>query len=139
MNWVLKATIGALVLLAALWFLLASSADSLPLRLEYDEAYNLQIAESLRRGDGYSTFGALKSGEPWKFDPHITTGPVVMLPVAAVWLLTDGNLAAVAVRVDPVDEEAAVVPGAVLDGRGQARRFRPEAKLSTLCPREALK
>ena len=89
-TWLFKA--GMLVVVVASLLLLSASA--LSVRLEYDEAFNLQIAESLRSGDGYSSFGALGSGEPWKFDPHVTTGPVVLLPVAAVWWLSDGSVAA---------------------------------------------
>jgi hypothetical protein len=87
--------IGLLLLVAVLVCPLLLGVDPLAGRLEYDEAFNLQIAESLRHGDGYSTFGALGSGEPWLFDPHITTGPVVLLPVAGVWFLADGSLTAV--------------------------------------------
>lgn len=87
--------LGALTLVAVLASLLLAGAHGLSVRLEYDEAYNLQIAESLRQGNGYATFGALDAGRPWKFDPHITTGPVVLLPAAAVWSLTDGSVTAV--------------------------------------------
>ncbi len=89
-TWLFKAGMLAVVVAS----LLLLSASALSVRLEYDEAFNLQIAESLRSGDGYSSFGALGSGEPWKFDPHVTTGPVVLLPVAAVWWLSDGSVAA---------------------------------------------
>ena len=89
-TWLFKAGMLAVVVAS----LLLLSASALSVRLEYDEAFNLQIAESLRGGDGYSSFGALGSGEPWKFDPHVTTGPVVLLPVAAVWWLSDGSVAA---------------------------------------------
>lgn len=87
--------LGALMFVAVVASLLLVGADALSVRVEYDEAYNLQVAESLRQGHGYSTFGALGSGQPWKFDPHITTGPVVLLPAAAVWSLTDGSVTAV--------------------------------------------
>jgi hypothetical protein len=87
-----KTAIGLLLLVAMLVSPLLLGVDLLAGRLEYDEAFNLQIAESLRHRNGYTTFGALGSGEPWKFDPHITTGPVVLLPVAIVWFLTDGDL-----------------------------------------------
>ena len=86
---------GALMLIVVLASIVLLSASALSVRVEYDEAYNLQIVESLRKGDGYSTFGALRWGEPWKFDPHITTGPVVLLPAGAAWSLSDGSVAAV--------------------------------------------
>lgn len=82
------------VLVLVLATLLLISTHALTARLDYDEGYNLQVAESLRRGDGYATFGALRDGEPWLFDPHISTGPTVLLPAAAVWALTNASLTA---------------------------------------------
>lgn len=58
--------------------------------LEYDEAYNLQVIESLASGNGYSTFGALQNAEAKPFDPYISTGPVMLLPGVLTWLAGGG-------------------------------------------------
>jgi hypothetical protein len=52
---------------------------------EFDETYNLQVVENLGEGNGYSTNGAVRGVGPWEFDPYISTGPAVLLPV---WLLS---------------------------------------------------
>jgi hypothetical protein len=53
------------------------------MHLNYDEAYNLQVVPNLLHGHRYATDGALFSGQPQPFDYRITTGPTLMLPVAA--------------------------------------------------------
>ena len=65
--------------------------------LGYDEAYNLQVVDSLAHGRGYASSGALLGKGSWPFDPYITTGPVILAPLAAVWALTGGSLFAVRV------------------------------------------
>lgn len=51
--------------------------------LGYDEAYNLQVVTNLLHGHGYATNGALSGGHTQPFDYRITTGPTLMLPIAA--------------------------------------------------------
>lgn len=63
----------------------------------YDEAYNLQVVVNLANGKGYASFGALRDGANWLFDPHITTGPVALVPLAVVWKLFDGSLESIRV------------------------------------------
>ena len=67
--------------------------------LDYDEAYNLQVVDNLANGTGYASYGALRDEGPWAFDPNITTGPVILLPLALVWWLTDGSLLAVRIAM----------------------------------------
>jgi hypothetical protein len=52
--------------------------------LSFDEAYNLQVVRNLVEGHGYATDGALYGGHRVLFDYQITTGPTLLLPVAAV-------------------------------------------------------
>ena len=52
--------------------------------INYDEAYNMQVVDHLVRGQGYSTNGSLIGAGIWRFDPHITTGPVPILFMAIV-------------------------------------------------------
>jgi len=61
--------------------------------LDYDGAYNLQIVANLTGGQGYTSFGAVHGSGA--FDPFITTGPAVLLPVALAWWLMGGDLFAV--------------------------------------------
>ncbi|WEK62300.1 MAG: hypothetical protein P0Y60_05975 [Candidatus Microbacterium colombiense] len=49
-----------------------------------DEAFNLTVPRNLLAGLGYSSDGALSGSVITPFDPRISTGPVVLLPVAAV-------------------------------------------------------
>ncbi|WP_156921483.1 hypothetical protein [Desulfovibrio inopinatus] len=68
---------------------------NLYLPLDYDEAYNLQVVDSFARGDGYASYGVLHENSPQEFDSNVTTGPVILVPLAAVWALTDGSILAV--------------------------------------------
>lgn len=63
--------------------------------LNYDAAYNLQVVDSLVKGSGYATSGAVRGQGPWLFDPYISTGPTVLLPAALMWWLSGGSLVAV--------------------------------------------
>lgn len=61
--------------------------------LEYDESYLLRVASNVAAGAGFVDDGMsfYTTGRP--FDPNISTGPTVLVPVAAVWALTDGSIA----------------------------------------------
>ena len=63
--------------------------------LWYDEAYTLQGVDSLVGERRYATFGVIRGFGPWDFDPNLTTGPAVTVPLAPVWWLTSGSLVAV--------------------------------------------
>jgi uncharacterized membrane protein YqjE len=63
--------------------------------IDYDEAYNLQVVDNLSLGKGYSSYGALTDNGIHRFDPFVTTGPIVMLPMALVSWLTGGSLFAI--------------------------------------------
>lgn len=65
--------------------------------LEYDEAYNLQVVDNLAKGNGYASYGAIRGEGLWLFDPNITTGPVILEPLALLWHITNGSLLAVRV------------------------------------------
>src|SRR5690606_33137444 len=54
------------------------------LRLWEDEAFNLTVPINLLAGLGYTSDGTLSGSELTPFDERISTGPVVLLPVAAV-------------------------------------------------------
>ncbi|ALJ19109.1 glycosyltransferase family 39 protein [Microbacterium sp. No. 7] len=49
-----------------------------------DEAFNLTVPLNLLRGLGYTSDGLLSGSLPTPFDVRISTGPVVLLPIAAV-------------------------------------------------------
>jgi hypothetical protein len=70
-------------------------------RIGYDEAYNLQVATNIGRGWGYSTDFSVwgLAGTPYPFDPMISTGPLLLLPVAGVTAL--GGPSLLAIRIVP--------------------------------------
>lgn len=53
-------------------------------RLWEDEAYNLTVALNMLAGHGYASDGILSGGHMLLFDPRISTGPTVLLPVTAM-------------------------------------------------------
>lgn len=53
-------------------------------RLWEDEAFNLTVPLNLLAGHGYASNGLLSTGQLAPFDVRISTGPVVLLPVAGV-------------------------------------------------------
>ena len=71
-----------LLIAACVLLLLEVSYKSVSVPIDYDEAYNLQVVDLLAKGQGYASYGALKGSGPWLFDPHITTGPVILGPLA---------------------------------------------------------
>ncbi|MBG6239435.1 hypothetical protein IWX78_002422 [Mycetocola sp. CAN_C7] len=54
------------------------------MRLWEDEAFNLTVPINLLNGLGYTSDGTLSGSQLSPFDPRISTGPVVLLPIAAV-------------------------------------------------------
>lgn len=62
------------------------------MRLWEDEAFNLTVPVNLLAGLGYTSDGTLSGSQLTPFDPRISTGPVVLLPIAAV-LGLGGDLA----------------------------------------------
>lgn len=63
--------------------------------LWYDEAYTLQGVDSLVGEWRYATFGVIRGFGPWDFDPNLTTGPAVTVPLAPVWWISGGSLVAI--------------------------------------------
>lgn len=96
--------------------------DSLLVRpLWEDEAFNLTVPRNLVLGLGYTSDGVLSGSELMPFDPRISTGPAVLLPVAA--LLGLGVDPALAARLVPLAFYLALLLGAWLLGRGIAGRW----------------
>ncbi|QNA91980.1 hypothetical protein [Microbacterium sp. Se63.02b] len=80
-----------------------------------DEAFNLTVPRNLLDGLGYSSDGALSGSTITPFDPRISTGPVVLLPVAA--LLATGMDPVLAARLVPLAFWVALLAGLALLGR----------------------
>lgn len=60
--------------------------------LEFDEAYNLEVARNLAAGNGYATYG-WKTGTALRpFDPFVTTGPTLLMPAGLLWRIGHGTL-----------------------------------------------
>lgn len=104
-----------LLVIATFSTLLLAAVRSLRTPLTVDEGYNLEVVDNLARGVGYASYGnhrldaswsakplidrlansetpALLTPEPWFFDPRVTTGPSVLVPLAVIWRLFPGNI-----------------------------------------------
>lgn len=83
---------GARYIVLAAWIALPTLAMALALVInlrkpwEFDESYNLQVVENLRHGFGYSSNGAFRGVGPYEFDPYVSTGPAVLVPI---WILSE--------------------------------------------------
>ena len=86
-----------------------------------DEAFNLTVPRNLLAGLGYSSDGALSGSTITPFDPRISTGPVVLLPVAL--LLTTGIDPVVAARLIPLAYWVLLLAGLAVIGRRIAGRW----------------
>ncbi|MDQ0726324.1 hypothetical protein [Microbacterium sp. W4I20] len=80
-----------------------------------DEAFNLTVPRNLLAGLGYSSDGALSGSTITPFDPRISTGPVVLLPVAL--LLATGIDPVMAARLIPLAYWVLLLAGLVVIGR----------------------
>ena len=87
--------LGLFLLILCFVVLSALSYSGLINPLSHDEAYLLQVADMLAKGEGYASYGVLKGDGPWLFSPHITVGPVVLIPLSLLWHLAEGNVTAV--------------------------------------------
>lgn len=93
-----------------------------------DEAFNLTVPANLLTGLGYTSDGLLSGSTPTPFDARISTGPVVLLPVAAA-LAAGGDLV-IGARIVPALFYAALLAAAWVVGRRAGGRW---AGLAALC------
>lgn len=84
-------------------------------RLWEDEAFNLTVPRNLLAGLGYSSDGALSGSTITPFDPRISTGPAVLLPVAAV--LATGIDIVIGARLVPLTYWVLLLVGLAIIGR----------------------
>ena len=82
------------VLFGCFLLLLEISYYITPVWLDLDSSYNLQVVDLLAQGEGYASYGTLRGNGKWLFDPYITTGPAVLVPLSFVWYVTDGSVLA---------------------------------------------
>ena len=80
-----------------------------------DEAFNLTVPRNLLAGLGYSSDGALSGSTITPFDPRISTGPAVLLPVAAV--LATGIDMVIGARLIPLAYWLLLLVGLAIIGR----------------------
>lgn len=80
-----------------------------------DEAFNLTVPRNLLDGLGYASDGALSGSTVTPFDPRISTGPVVLLPVAG--LLATGMDPVLAARLVPLAYWVLLLSGLAVLGR----------------------
>ena len=86
-----------------------------------DEAFNLTVPRNLLAGLGYASDGALSGSTITLFDARISTGPVVLLPVAA--LLTTGIDPVLAARLIPLAYWGLLLTGLWVLGRRVGGRW----------------
>ncbi|MDR6867230.1 hypothetical protein J2Y69_001831 [Microbacterium resistens] len=91
------------------------------IRFWEDEAFNLTVPRNLLAGLGYASDGALSGSSITLFDARISTGPVVLLPVAA--LLAAGIDPVTAARLVPLAYWALLLVGLWVLGRRVAGRW----------------
>lgn len=84
-------------------------------RIWEDEAFNLTVPRNLLAGLGYASDGALSGSTITLFDARISTGPVVLLPIAAV-LATGADLV-VGARLIPLAYWVLLLAGLAVLGR----------------------
>lgn len=80
-----------------------------------DEAFNLTVPRNLLAGLGYASDGALSGSTITLFDARISTGPTVLLPVAAV--LATGIDAIIGARLVPLTYWVLLLVGLGVLGR----------------------
>ncbi|WP_292833482.1 glycosyltransferase 87 family protein [Microbacterium sp.] len=95
-----------------------------------DEAYNLTVPLNLVRGLGYTSDGILSGGQLMPFDVRISTGPVVLLPVAP--LIAAGIDPALAGRLVAYGYFVALAAGAAVAGRRIGGRWAALAAVAVL-------
>ncbi|HWK76510.1 hypothetical protein [Microbacterium sp.] len=86
-----------------------------------DEAFNLTVPLNLLSGLGYTSDGALSGSTLTPFDPRISTGPVVLLPVAA--MLATGIDPVIGGRLIPLAYWALLLAGLFVLGRRISGRW----------------
>ena len=86
-----------------------------------DEAFNLTVPRNLLAGLGYASDGALSGSTITPFDPRISTGPVVLLPVAV--LLATGIDPVLAARLIPLAYWVLLLAGLAVIGHRIAGRW----------------
>ncbi|MBS1698975.1 MAG: hypothetical protein JST25_11305 [Actinobacteria bacterium] len=91
------------------------------LRFWEDEAFNLTVPRNLIAGLGYTSDGTLSGSTLTPFDPRISTGPVVLLPVAGVLAL--GADPVIGARLVPLAYWVLLLVGCAVLGRRLAGRF----------------
>ncbi|MBY6060320.1 hypothetical protein [Microbacterium esteraromaticum] len=94
---------------------------SLTARFWEDEAFNLTVPLNLLAGLGYSSDGALSGSTITPFDPRISTGPTVLLPVAAVLAL--GADPVIGARLVPLTFWVLLIAGLALLGARSVGRW----------------
>lgn len=90
-------------------------------RLWEDEAFNLTVPLNLTRGLGYTSDGTLSGSVLTPFDPRISTGPAVLLPIAALMLL--GIDPVIAGRLIVAASYAALLVGLAIIGKRVGGRW----------------
>ena len=87
--------LGSLLLIMCFAAMIALSYCGLIKPLGHDEAFFLQAVDLLAKGQGYASYGVMRGDGPWLFDPHITVGPVVLIPLSLLWRVSEGDVSVI--------------------------------------------
>lgn len=115
--WVYWALLG--LILAS--HVITAAAGFFVTRVWEDEGYNLTVPLNLIHGLGYSSDGILTTGRVDPFDVRISTGPVVLLPIAA--MLATGIDIVIGARIVMLGFYALAIGALFLAGRRYGGRW----------------
>ena len=87
--------LGSSLLIMCFAAMIALSYCGLIKPLGHDEAFFLQAVDLLAKGQGYASYGVMRGDGPWLFDPHITVGPVVLIPLSLLWRVSEGDVSVI--------------------------------------------
>ena len=73
------------VALVALLYIVVCSLSFTRQPLGFDEGWDLQAAHNLAENGTYASFGSLYGGPDKVLDPHLSTGPTTMVPIAVAF------------------------------------------------------
>ena len=75
----------SLITLPVLIVFIITSASFYTSSISYDESYNLQVSKNLAESGRYATNGSVFDGDLKDFDPYISTGSTLLIPIAVMF------------------------------------------------------
>lgn len=112
----------AVLAVAYVVFLLVDFANS---EVGFDSTYNLFAPYNLANGNGYTTYAMFDDAEPKLFDPRVSTGPTMLMPLTLAFFVATGPAAVLLAKAMVSLSYLALVAGVarvgyLIAGRGGA-------------------